>query len=120
MATTPGLYRRYTVTDLLLREAEEPDWPFLRRLRRTVTQLDRLRQSRLELIAIDAALDEARDAVSHQGDQFLTVSLEEIDDIVESQSQLLASGIAIELPWAALDDIRSRAGLQPAIKPRKR
>jgi hypothetical protein len=120
MALTSGSYRQWRVTDLLLREAEESDRPFLRRLRRTTVQLDKLRESRLELIAIDAALDETRDALTLQKDQSLLTLVGEIEDDVERKSHLLAEGSAIALPWTALDDVRRRAGLEPAIKPRKR
>jgi hypothetical protein len=120
MAMTSGSYRQWKVTDLLLHEAEESDLPFMRRLRRATVQLDKLRESRLELIAIDAALDETRDALSLQKDQSLLSLVDEIEDDVERKSHLLAEGLAIALPWAPLDDVRIRTGLEPATKPRKR
>lgn len=120
MAMKSGSYRQSKVTDLLLHEAEESDWPLLRRFRRATAQVDRLRDDRLELIAIDAALDETRDALVHQKDSSLLGLLEAVEGDVESQGQLLADGSTVALPWAALDDIRRRTGLQPAIKPRKR
>ena len=91
--------------------------PLHKRLRWAIIRRDQLRLPRLELIAIDAALDETRDALSQQNERALLVRLAEIEANVDQQSQSLLQGPRIVLPWADLDKLRSEVGFAPSTKP---
>jgi hypothetical protein len=83
----PSTNRHWEVTDELLDESGTCGMPLHKRLRRAIIRRDQLRLHRLELIAIDAALDETLDALSQQNERSLLVRLAEIGANVDQQSQ---------------------------------
>jgi hypothetical protein len=113
----PSTNRHWEVTDELLNESGTCGMPLHKRLRRVIIRRDQLRLHRLELVAIDAALDETRDALSQQNKRSLLVRLAEIEADVEQQSQSLLQGSRIVLPWADLEKLRSEVSLAPSTKP---
>lgn len=109
--------RHWEVTDKLLGESGTCGMSLHKRLWRSVIRRDQLHVQRLELIAIDAALDETRDALSQHNERSLLVRLAEIEADVEQQGQILLQESSVVLPWADLDKLRSEVGLEPSTRP---
>ena len=114
MSSLTNANLRWKETDELLDESGTCGMALHRRLWRAVTRRNQLRSRRLELIAIDAALGEMRDALNHASEAPLLGRLAELEADVERQS---LQGPQAALPWASLDKLRSEVGLKPSKKP---